>query len=75
VIVNGKAFAYFALFGEIGLVLFVATFGGALLGHWLDQQLGTNPVLVIAGFLLGSLVGAAADWRLINRFLDRLKED
>ena len=41
---DGKSFAYFALFSEIGLVLFVTTFGGLLLGHWLDQQLGTNPL-------------------------------
>ena len=52
---DGKAFGYFALFSEIGLVLFVTTFGGLLVGHWFDQQLGTNPVLVILGFLLGIL--------------------
>ena len=69
----GKAFGYFALFSEIGLVLFVTTFGGVLVGHWVDQQLGTSPVLVILGFLLGILVGAVADWRLISRFLENTK--
>lgn len=66
---DGKSFAYFALFSEIGLVLFVTTFGGLLLGRWLDQQLGTNPWLVIGGFLLGILIGAVADWRILSRFL------
>lgn len=66
---DGKSFAYFALFSEIGLVLFVTTFGGLLLGRWLDQQLGTNPLLVIGGFLLGILIGAVADWRILSRFL------
>ena len=66
---DGKSFAYFALFGEIGLVLFVTTFGGLLLGNWLDQQLGTNPLLVISGFLLGILLGGVADWRILSRFL------
>jgi hypothetical protein len=70
---HGKAFAYFALFTEIGLVLFVTTLGGALAGRWLDEQLGTSPILVLAGFLLGALLGAVADWRLISRFLERLK--
>jgi hypothetical protein len=70
---NGKAFGYFALFSEIGLILFVTTFGGLLLGRWLDQQLGTNPILVISGFLLGILLGAVADWRLISRFLEKTK--
>jgi hypothetical protein len=71
---DGKAFAYFALFTEIGLVLFVTTLGGALAGRWLDEQLGTTPILIIVGFLLGALLGAVADWRLISRFLERLKD-
>jgi ATP synthase protein I len=72
---HGKAFGYFALFSEIGLVLFVTTLGGALAGRWLDAQLGTNPIFIIIGFLLGALLGALADWRLISRFLERLKQD
>lgn len=72
---HGKAFGYFALFSEIGLVLFVTTLGGALAGRWLDAQLGTNPIFIIVGFLLGALLGALADWRLISRFLERLKQD
>ena len=39
---HGKAFAYFALFTEIGLVLFVTTLGGALAGRWLDERLATS---------------------------------
>jgi hypothetical protein len=71
---HGKAFAYIALFTEIGLVLFVTTLGGALAGHWLDQQLETNPLFAVAGFLGGALLGAIADWRLISRFLRRLND-
>lgn len=63
--------AYLALFSEIGLVLFVTTMAGALGGHWLDLQLGTNPLFVVAGFLAGAAMGAVADYRLITRFLDR----
>ena len=71
---HGKAFAYFALFTEIGLVLFVTTLGGALAGRWIDQQLGSNPILVILGFLSGALLGAVVDWRLISRFLRQLND-
>jgi F0F1-type ATP synthase assembly protein I len=71
---DGKSFAYFALFSEIGLVLFVTTFGGLLLGRWLDQQLGTNPLLVIGGFLLGIVIGAVADWRILSRFLAHIDD-
>jgi len=71
---DGKSFTYFALISEIGLVLFATTFGGLLLGHWLDQQLGTNPLLVIGGFLLGILIGAVADWRILSRFLANIDD-
>ncbi len=70
-----RALAYFALFSEIGLVLFVTTMVGALAGHWLDQQLSTSPLLVLLGFLLGAGLGAVADYRLITRFLARLDEE
>jgi hypothetical protein len=70
----GKALGYFALFSEIGLVLLVTTLGGALAGHWLDEQLGTGPLLVVLGFLAGASLGAVADWRLISRFLERIED-
>ena len=63
--------AYLALFSEIGLVLFVTTLAGALGGHWLDLQLGTNPILVVGGFLAGAAIGAFGDYRLIKTFLKR----
>jgi Putative F0F1-ATPase subunit Ca2+/Mg2+ transporter len=71
---RGKAFGYFALFTEIGLVLFVTTLGGALVGRWLDGQLSTGPLLVVVGFLAGASLGAVVDWRLISRFLVRLED-
>jgi len=66
--------AYAALFTEIGVALFVTTLFGALAGHWLDQQLGTNPVFVLIGFLGGATIGAIADYQLISRFLARFKD-
>jgi hypothetical protein len=66
-----KMGAYLALFSEIGVVLFVTTFVGALAGHWLDLQLGTNPIFAVGGFLGGAGMGAVADYRLISRFLTR----
>ena len=76
-IMNGQASAlgYFALFTEIGLVLFVTTLGFALGGAWLDDQLHTKPLFIVLGFLVGAGLGAVADYRLITRFLKRMDTD
>ena len=65
---TGRA-AYAVLFAELGVALFVMTLLGALAGHWLDQQLQTNPLFVLVGFLGGALIGAVGDYQLITRFL------
>ncbi len=69
----GQAGAYLALFSEIGLVLLVTTLTGVLAGYWVDRQLGTLPLFVVAGFLGGAGAGALAIYRLITRFLARLE--
>lgn len=68
---SGQTGAYVALYSEIGLILLVTTLAGALAGHWVDGQLGTSPVFIVAGLLAGLAVGARAVMRLINRFLAR----
>jgi F0F1-type ATP synthase assembly protein I len=65
----GQAGAYLALFSEIGLVLLVTTLVGVLAGYWVDTQLGTLPIFLVVGFLVGAGMGALAIYRLINRFL------
>ncbi|MCY7417545.1 MAG: AtpZ/AtpI family protein [Chloroflexi bacterium] len=72
---HARALGYFALFSEIGFVLFVTTLFGALAGHWLDQQSQTNPLFVVTGFIGGAALGAVVDYRLLTRFLKRLDED
>jgi F0F1-type ATP synthase assembly protein I len=65
----GRGWAYFALFSEIGVVLFVTTLTGALAGNWLDRQVGTTPLFILVGLLGGLAAGARVVYRLINRFL------
>ena len=67
----GRAGAYLALFSEIGIVLFTTTLLGVLGGYWLDGQLRTLPIFVLAGLFLGMAAGAIAVYRLITRFLAR----
>jgi F0F1-type ATP synthase assembly protein I len=69
----GRAGAYLALFGERGFALLVTTLIGALVGHWIDERLGT-PIFVIIGFLAGAGLGARVMYQLINRFLARIEQ-
>lgn len=69
----GRAGAYLALFGEMGFALLVTTLIGALGGHWIDERLGTNPVLMIVGFLVGAAAGARVMYQLMNRFLAKIE--
>ena len=69
----GRAGAYLALFSEIAILLLVTTLLGVLAGYWLDQQLGTLPVRVVAGLLIGFAMGGVGVYRLITRFLARFE--
>ena len=64
--------AYLALFSQIGISLLIANLGGALLGHWIDGQLNSEPIFLILGFIGGFTVGAVAAARLVQRTLRHL---
>jgi F0F1-type ATP synthase assembly protein I len=65
----GRAWAYFALFSEIGIGLLVTVLVGVLGGYWIGQQIGLVPVFVVAGLLVGLGAGGLYVKRLITRFL------
>lgn len=70
----GRTGAYLALFSEVGLVLLVAVLAGVGIGYWVDQRLGTLPVVTLGGLFAGMALGARAVWVLVNRFLARLDD-
>jgi F0F1-type ATP synthase assembly protein I len=65
----GRVGAYLALFSEIAIILLVTTLFGVLAGYWLDQRLGTLPLLTVMGMLAGFGLGGVGVYRLIVRFL------
>jgi F0F1-type ATP synthase assembly protein I len=69
----GRGLAYVALFSEIGITLLVTTLIGVLVGRWADGQLGTLPIFVIVGFLVGAGAGTLMIYRLVSRFLKTLE--
>jgi F0F1-type ATP synthase assembly protein I len=73
VIEPGRGAAYAVLFSEIGVSLLVTTLVGILLGRWVDEQLGTLPIFVLVGFLIGAGSGTVMIYRLVSRFLKTIK--
>ena len=70
----GRGGAYAVLFSEIGISLLVTTLVGALIGHWVDGQLGlTFPIFVLVGFLAGAGAGTVMIYRLVSRFLKTME--
>jgi F0F1-type ATP synthase assembly protein I len=69
----GQGGAYLVLFSEIGAIILVTTLVGALGGHWIDGQLHTTPLFIVAGLLGGLGVGARAVYDLIQRFLAKFE--
>jgi ATP synthase protein I len=72
VIEPGRRWAYAALFSEIGLSLLITTLVGVLIGYWVDTQLGSLPVFVLLGFLVGAGSGTVLIYRLVTRFLETM---
>ena len=64
--------AYLALFSQIGISLLVTNLGGALLGHWIDGQLNSEPIFLILGFAGGFAGGALVAARLVQRMIRHL---
>jgi len=69
----GRVSAYLALFSEIAIILLVTTLAGVLVGYWLDQRLGTLPIMAVIGMLAGFSLGGVGVYRLIVRFLARFE--
>jgi ATP synthase protein I len=69
----GRGGAYAVLFSEIGISLLVTTLLGVLVGYWADNQLGTLPLFVIVGFLIGAGTGTLMIYRLVTRFLKTIE--
>jgi len=65
----GRGWGYLVLFSEIGVSLLVTTLIGVFVGYWVDKSLGTLPLFLIVGFLLGAGAGTLMIARLIDKFL------
>jgi ATP synthase protein I len=63
---TGSALRAVAVLGGAGFTMAAAVAVGALLGNWLDHRWGTQPWLLVVGFLLGTVAGFVQMARMIK---------
>ncbi|MCS6899664.1 MAG: AtpZ/AtpI family protein [Myxococcales bacterium] len=54
-------------YGSVGIEFALSVLLGLLAGRWADQRAGTGGGLVLAGFLLGVLLGFRSLWRVTQQ--------
>jgi len=55
------------LYGSLGIEMAAAVLIGNLTGYWADKWLGTQPWILIIGFILGAAAGFRSLYRIISR--------
>jgi ATP synthase protein I len=50
----------------IGVTLAVTVLGGVAIGYWLDGNLGTTPVFVLAGAVVGLMAAGYHFYRVVR---------
>ena len=54
------------IMGLVTLIMVVPMVGGAVAGLVMDELLGTSPLLVLSGVVVGTLLAAIGIWLLIR---------
>ena len=54
------------IMGLVTLIMIVCVMGGAVAGLVLDELMGTSPLLVLSGVVVGTLLAAIGIWLLIR---------
>jgi len=58
---------------NLGMQLAIAVIIGTALGYWLDNKLGSSPLFLLLGVLMGSTAGFMNIYRTV--YPDRRKKD
>jgi NhaP-type Na+/H+ or K+/H+ antiporter len=54
------------IMGLVTLIMVIPMVGGAVTGLVLDELMGTSPLLVLIGVVVGTLIAAIGIWLLIR---------
>jgi ATP synthase protein I len=62
-----RVFRDLRLYGSLGIEMAAAVLIGTLMGYWADKWLGTQPWVLIIGFIFGAAAGFRSLYRVISR--------
>jgi ATP synthase protein I len=62
-----RLFRDLRLYGSLGIEMAAAVLIGTLMGYWVDKWLGTQPWILIIGFIFGAAAGFRSLYRLVSR--------
>ncbi|OGH03949.1 MAG: hypothetical protein A2600_00255 [Candidatus Lambdaproteobacteria bacterium RIFOXYD1_FULL_56_27] len=62
-------------YSAVGIEMGLSVAAGALIGHGLDQYLGTKPWMLFLWFFAGVLAGFRALWRTLQKLKESTRED
>ena len=62
-----RLFEDLRLYGSLGIEMAAAVLIGTFMGYWADRWLGTQPWILIIGFILGAAAGFRSLYRIISR--------
>lgn len=66
---------YFAEFLQLGWVVAFSLLIPLGIGLWLDKRLGTTPLFIIVGMVVGILAATVGTVRIAFRMMDRLSQE
>jgi F0F1-type ATP synthase assembly protein I len=72
---QGTSAGLLKILGQVSVIVVIPILGGAVTGIVLDQVLGTSPLLVLSGFVVGNLVAILGVWVYIRVQLRRMAND
>jgi F0F1-type ATP synthase assembly protein I len=54
-------------FAQLGMIGAVCLLGGGALGWFVDSEIGTLPLFLFVGLLVGAALGAVLTWREVSK--------
>ena len=63
---QGTSAGLLKILGQVSVIVTIPILGGAVTGIVLDRLLGTSPLLVLSGFVVGNLVAILGVWAYIR---------